>query len=285
MGNRFEFARGVSGPEEVLNDADTNLIVIGTRHNLHAGLTKRALEKGKHVFVEKPLAMNEDELAEVITTAARSEGQLMVGFNRRFSPLARAGKEFFARRQGPLSVLYRVSCGRIARDHWTQDPVEGGGRIIGEVCHFIDLIQFWTDARPVSVFAETISGGSFQIVDADSAFISLRLSDGSNACIAYLSEGDRRVNKERVEIFGGEKTFILDDFRCASFFEKGRERQRRLRAQDKGQAEQVRTVCDVVRGVRTAPISLDEIVATSRATFRILKSIRTRQPQEIMGDE
>src|SRR5206468_2605434 len=135
--------------------------------------------------------------------------------------------------------------------HWTQDPVEGGGRILGEVCHFIDLMQFWIGALPVSIFAETIAGKDFRSVNADSVFITLRFADGSNGCIAYLSEGDAALAKERVEIFGGQKTFVLDDFRSATFYEKGRERRKSLRAQDKGQAEQVRVVCDMVRGACT----------------------------------
>jgi len=190
-----------------------------------------------------------------------------------------AAKEFFGGRQGPLSVLYRVNAGRVPLNHWIQDPVEGGGRIIGEVCHFIDLLQFWIGTRPVSVFAEAIAAKDYQVVDSDSVFITMRFADGSNGCIAYLAEGDRGLAKERVEILGGQKSFVLDDFRSATFYDKGRERRKALRSQDKGQAEQVRTVCEVVRGLREVPISLEELATTTTATFRLLKSIRTGQPQ------
>jgi len=137
----FGFARAVSGTDEIIQDADINLVVIGTHHNLHAELAARALERNKHVFVEKPLAMNAQELDEVIRAASGSEAQLMVGFNRRFSPLAVKAKEFFSGRRAPLSILYRVNAGRVLPQDWIQDPVEGGGRIIGEVCHFVDLMD------------------------------------------------------------------------------------------------------------------------------------------------
>jgi predicted dehydrogenase/threonine dehydrogenase-like Zn-dependent dehydrogenase len=274
VGKRFGFAYAVSSAEEVIEDPEVNLVVIGTRHDRHAELATRALEQDKHVFVEKPLALNDVELDRVVQAAATSAGQLMVGFNRRFSPLARRAKDFFAGRTTPLSILYRVNAGRIPKDHWVQDAQEGGGRIIGEVCHFIDLMQFWTEARPVSVFAESVGSQSEQIIPADSVFITLRFADGSNGCVAFLSEGDSGLTKERVEIFGAGATFVIDDFRRASAYKNGREEQVSLRSQDKGQGEQVKRVCASVQEGAVAPITLDELVATSRATFRAVDSLR-----------
>ena len=155
---------------------------------------------------------------------------------------------------------------------------EGGGRIVGEVCHFIDLMQYLTGALPVSVFAESISAKSGKIVDADSVFITLRFADGSNGTVAYLSEGDKGLPKERVEIFGAGKVFVLDDFRRATLYKDGREEQVTLKAQDKGQQAQVRQVCASVLEGGPAPIGLDDLAATSRATFRVLDSLRERQP-------
>ncbi len=240
VGKRFGFAYAVSSADEVLDDANVNLVVIGTRHDTHAELARKALERNKHVFVEKPLALNDDQLESVLEAANSSSGKLMVGFNRRFSPLAQRAKEFFNGRETPLSILYRVNAGRIAKDHWTQNAEEGGGRIVGEVCHFIDLMQFLTGAPPVFVFAEAISAKSSKIVDDDSVFITLRFADGSNGCIAYLSEGDKALAKERVEIFGAGRVFVLDDFRRATLYKDGREEQVTLKAQDKGQQAQVR---------------------------------------------
>jgi predicted dehydrogenase/threonine dehydrogenase-like Zn-dependent dehydrogenase len=282
-GEKFGFAQAVSGPDEVLADSDANLIVIGTRHDSHAMLTAQALRSNRHVFVEKPLALNDEELDDVLRAAAESEGQLLAGFNRRFSPLARAGRKFFEGRSGPLSILYRVNAGRIPRGHWIQDAREGGGRIIGEVCHFVDLMQFWTGALPVSVFAEAVATNNHEIVEPDSVFITLRFADGSNGCIAYVAEGDNATAKERIEIFGEGKTFVLDDFRRATFYKNGKESRKDLKTQDKGQAELVRIVCAMVRDGAPAPISLEELAATTRATFRIVDSLRTGQPAKVLG--
>ena len=276
VGKRFGFAYAVSSADDVIDDPEVNLVVIGTRHDLHAELARRALEKNKHVFVEKPLALNDHELDSLVAAAADSQGKLMVGFNRRFSPLARQARDFFAGRTTPLSISYRVNAGRLPKEHWLSDPQQGG-RIIGEVCHFIDLMQFLANAPPVSVFAEAVSGKSEQILDSDSVFITLRFADGSNGCVAFLSEGDTGMTKERVEIFGAGKTFVIDDFRRASAYKNGREDQVSLRSQDKGQADEVRVLCSSLLEGHSAPISLDELVATTRATFRAIDSLRIGQ--------
>ena len=281
VGNRFGFARAVSGAEEVINDAEVNMVVIGTQHDVHASLSQRVLEANRHVFVEKPLALNDDELDAVLQAAQNSSGRLMVGFNRRFSPHARRARDVFAGRTGPLSIMYRVNAGRLPRDHWTHDPEKGGGRIIGEVCHFVDLLQFLIGAPPVSVFAEAVSGSSSATVSEDSVFITLRFADGSNGAIAYLAEGDAGLGKERVEIFGEGKVFVIDDFRRASLYRKGKEEQINLRSQDKGQAEEVRAVCAMVLEGGPSPISLDELEATTRATFRIRDSLRSGQREPV----
>jgi predicted dehydrogenase/threonine dehydrogenase-like Zn-dependent dehydrogenase len=281
VGKRFGFANAVSSADEVLDDAGVNLIVVGTRHDLHAELARKALERNKHVFVEKPLALDDEQLDAVLEAAGSSTGRLMVGFNRRFSPLALRAKEFFDGRDTPLSMLYRVNAGHIPKEHWTQNADEGGGRIVGEVCHFIDLMQFLTGAPPVSVFAESISAKSSKIVDSDSVFITLRFADGSNGAVAYLSEGDKGLAKERLEIFGAGRVFVLDDFRRATLSKDGREEQFVLKAQDKGQQAQVHEVCASVLSGGDAPIGLDELTATTRATFRVLDSLRERRPFDV----
>jgi len=278
VGDKYGFRECVSGADEVLADEHANLIVIATRHDTHAELARRALERGHHVFVEKPLALNEEELASVLQAAAGSDRQLMVGFNRRFSPSAVAAKEFFQDAKTPLSINYHVNAGRIPVDHWIQDPREGGGRIIGEVCHFIDLMQFLTGAVSTRVYAEAIAGRNAEVLDADSVFITLRFADGSNGSIAYLAEGDRALAKERVEIFGAGRTFVLDDFRRAIQISGGKEKRVRLSGQDKGQANEVRAVCRAVVEGGPAPIGLEDLAATTRATFGIIESLRTGLP-------
>jgi polar amino acid transport system substrate-binding protein len=281
VGKRFGFAYAVSSAEEVLDERAVNLVVIGTRHDTHAELARAALERNKHVFVEKPLALDDAQLDSVLEAAGNSSAKLMVGFNRRFSPLAQRAREFFKDRDTPLSILYRVCASRLPKEHWAQNAEEGGGRIVGEVCHFIDLMQYLTGAPPVYVFAESISAKSSKIVDADSVFVTLRFADGSNGAVAYLAEGDKGLAKERIEIFGAGQTFVLDDFRRATLYKDGREEQVALKAQDKGQQEQVRAVCASVLQGGPAPISLDELAATSRATFRALDSLRDRHPFEV----
>jgi polar amino acid transport system substrate-binding protein len=280
VGKRFGFQYAVSNAEEVLSDAQINLIIVGTRHDLHAELATKSLLANKHVLVEKPLALDDEELEKVITAASTSSALLMVGFNRRFSPLALQAKNFFAGRRVPLSISYRVNAGRLPKEHWLQDERQGGGRIIGEVCHFIDLLTFLAGAKPISVFAEAISAKSDKIVDADSVFITLKFEDGSNGTIAYLAEGDRLLAKERVEIFGEGKSLVLDDYRSVTMYRDGREKQVNLKAQDKGQKDQVTAVCAAVLSGE-APISLDDLASTSRATFRILDSLRERARIEL----
>jgi polar amino acid transport system substrate-binding protein len=281
VAERFGFRNCVSGADEVLADEEINLVVIATRHDSHAELVRRALERGRHVFVEKPLALNDEELDKVIAAATPSNGQLMVGFNRRFSPLAGAAQKFFKDRQTPLSINYRVNAGRVPLGHWAHHPSEGGGRIIGEVCHFIDFIQFMTGSLVTRVFAESISSRTHEIVSEDSVFITLRLADGSNGSIAYLAEGNSALPKERIEIFGAGKSFVIEDFRSAAAYENGREKKTKLREQDKGQKDEVRAVCAMVLEGKPSPISLEDLATTTRATFRIRDSLRTGLPVEV----
>ncbi|HYY99274.1 MAG TPA: Gfo/Idh/MocA family oxidoreductase, partial [Pyrinomonadaceae bacterium] len=239
----------------------------------------------KHVFAEKPLAIDEASLDSVLEAASKSDGVLTVGFNRRFSPHAREAKEFFRGVRAPLSILYRVNAGRVPRAHWTQDPEEGGGRIVSEVCHFVDFMQFLTGSTVARVYAEPVASDDREAVGEDSVFVTLRFADGSNGAVAYLAEGDRAMRKERVEIFGGGRTFVVDDFREAFAYRDGRETRTRLRAQDKGQREEVRAVCEALRRGGPAPIPLRELAAATRATFRILDSLRTGEAVEMMNAE
>lgn len=272
---KYDFKSAVASADEVINDVAVNLIVIATRHDSHASLAAKALRAGRHVFVEKPLALNEAELADVIDAASDTHAALMVGFNRRFAPLTVQAKEFFKSRTAPLSILYRVNAGRIPSSSWIQDEREGGGRIIGEVCHFVDTMQYLTDSLPVRVYAEAVRSRNEEVTDEDSVFVTIQFADGSNGCIAYLAEGDRALAKERIEIFGEGKTLVLDDFRAAQQFSNGRDEKIKSRGQDKGQAAEVSAVCDVVTKNAPAPISLESLIATTRATFCICESLRT----------
>lgn len=284
VGQRYGFARFVSGADEVLDEEGLSLLVIATRHDTHAELARRGLERGLDVFVEKPLALNDEELDALLEAAARSKGRLTVGFNRRFSPHALQAREFFKDRRSPLSILYRVNAGRVPRAHWTQDAREGGGRVRGEVCHFLDFMQYVTGSLVEKVYAEPVSSGDRESVDDDSVFVTLKFADGSNGTVAYLAEGDRALPKERVEIFGAGRTFVVEDFRAAASYAAGREARARLRAQDKGQRAEVRAVCAALRDGAPAPIPLEALANTTRATFRILDSLRTGEPKEVNSE-
>ena len=281
IGGQYGFASCVSDADQVIADAAANLIVIATRHDTHAALARKALEHNKHVFVEKPLAMNDAELDAVITAAANSTGRLMVGYNRRFSPAAKHARDFFGDRQSPLSIVFRVNAGRIPRDSWIQDPVQGGGRIVGEVCHFIDLMHFLTGSVTTRVYAESVTSCNHKVIAEDSAIITLRFADGSNGTIAYLAEGDKTLAKERIEIFGEGKSFVIDDFRRTYAYKNNRETTKKSIGQDKGQAEEVRKLFSMIVGGGESPIALDDLRATTRATFRVLDALRTGQSHEV----
>jgi predicted dehydrogenase/threonine dehydrogenase-like Zn-dependent dehydrogenase len=281
VGERFGFARFASDPEEVIDDPEVNLVVIAARHDTHAEYARRALARNLCVFVEKPLALTDEELDAVVEAAGSSQGRLAVGFNRRFSPLAQKCAEVFSDRRAPLSIVYRVNAGRLPAGHWVKDLSEGGGRIVSEVCHFVDLMQFFAGAPPVRVYAEPLRARGAEIGEEDSVFVTVAFADGSAGSINYLSEGDASLAKERVEIFGGGQTFIIDDFRAGVLQRGGREERIKLPRQDKGQLGMLRAVCAMVTGGRPAPVPVEELAATTRATFRIRDSLRAARPLEV----
>jgi polar amino acid transport system substrate-binding protein len=271
----------VETPEEIIASSSVNTVVIATRNDSHASLAAAALRAGKHVFVEKPLALDDEQLDDVVE-AARDAGVLLtVGFNRRFSPAGIAAKKFFSSVESPLSIVYRVNAGRLPAEHWGHDPKIGGGRIIAEVCHFVDLVQFLTDSRVTRVHAEAITSGNAAIIDDDSVVVNLKLADGSVATIAYLGEGDKSLPKERVEILGGGRSFIIDDFRETRSYAAGKETVNKLGRQDKGQAGEVTAFCRAIRTGSRSTIELAELINTTRATFRIVESLRSGQAVDV----
>jgi predicted dehydrogenase len=227
------------------------------------------LEAGKHVFVEKPLALDAGQLETVTAQAAGSSGTLMVGFNRRFAPFAVRLRESFGGR-GPLVMTYRVSAGRLPASHWTHDPVVGGGRIVGEVCHFVDLLAFLSGGQPEQVTAVAVGGGSE--LREDSVAATITFSDGSIGQIVYSALGDPGLAKERVEVMGEAGAGVLDDFRELRLYRGGQEEQVSEK-RDKGHdAELAAFVQGCETGVQQWPI--EEMAAVMRATFAIRDAIR-----------
>lgn len=281
---RFRFAFSSTDAKEVINDSNTNCVFIATRHSTHGELVLAALKKGKAVFVEKPLCLNQTELKAIFQAQQESGQALLVGFNRRFSPLAIQLKQAFGRKTSPYSMIYRVNAGFIPKDNWIQDPLQGGGRIIGEVCHFIDLMQFFTDADPIQVFAQSIKSGSDKETDEDSVMINITFSDGSIGTVHYLAIGDKSFPKERLEVFGAGSVAVLDDFKTATFTRNNNSSKFASSGQDKGHRTEVESFIASLQKNNTAPIPLNSLLLTTLTTFRALDSLRTGKPEQISLD-
>lgn len=259
---REGFANAATDPQAVLDDADTDCVFIATRHDSHASLAAAALRAGKHVFVEKPLALDHEQLADVVAAAEGAPGVLTVGFNRRFAPMMIAAKAAIASRAGPIAMHYRVNAGHVPGDSWLHGA-QGGGRIVGEACHFVDALTFLAGGPPVSVSAFRPEG----IDDTVSAV--LRFADGSTGTILYSSLGDSSLPKEYLEIFASGTVVRLDDFRKLHITTGGKTTTQSAAAQDKGQAGLVKAFYAAARDGAAAPIPLDELVAVSEATLDI----------------
>lgn len=264
VASRLGASLATTDVDELLCYEDLDAVVIATRHDTHATYAVRALEGGKHVFVEKPLALNESELSQVERAAASSESVLMVGFNRRYAPMASQLRDALAG-HGPLMITYRVNAGRLPASHWTHDPEIGGGRIVGEICHFVDFVSFLASAPVTAVTAAGIGGTSEPREDNVAAV--LQLGDGSIASIVYTALGDTSLAKERVEVMGELGAGVLDDFRQLTLHRGGSSKTHRGK-RDKGHAAEIDAFIGACRaGVAPRPVS--DLVAVMQATFQI----------------
>ena len=207
----------------------------------------------------------------------------MVGFNRRFAPISEELKKEFKNTGEPLVVNIRVNAGFIPKDHWSQIPEIGGGRIVGEVCHFIDLMQYFTDADPIKVYAESINTSNEQITSADNMAVTVKFSDGSVGNLTYLANGDKSLPKENIEVFSGGKVGIIQDFRAGSLHKENK--LTKLKSSGKGHLEEVHSFLDNVKEGKQSPISFESICLTTLTTFKILDSLSTGMPQEVSLDE
>ncbi len=265
------FARVAGNELEVIEDPAVDAVVIATRHGSHAELAVQALEQGKHVFCEKPLALDEDELRRALKAARQSEAILLVGFNRRFSPLLRELRSFVG--SGPLLAGYRVSAGRIPPEAWVHDLEQGGGRLIGEACHFLDSLVFLAGAGVRRVAAAAVDDSSVPLQARDNVVVNVSLADGSAGTITYVAAGSAAVSKERLEVFAGGRTAILDDFRSLDLYGETGRRTHEERQQEKGHREEVRSF---IEGMHTGipPVALDEIANVSLAALAVVESLR-----------
>lgn len=274
-GEKYGFAYCTTDTTQLLADESIDAVVVATRHGSHAKFAADALRAGKAVFVEKPLAIDEEGLRRVLDAQEASGGLLTVGFNRRFSPLVREMRAFFTPGL-PLAIQYRINAGPIPANVWVHDPEEGGGRIIGEVCHFVDLISFLTDDEPEEVFAYSIGGATAEL--HDTVTISIRYRRGSIGSINYFSTGDKSFPKEWIEVYSGNGIAVLDDFRQLTLTRAGKRRRVRRFSQEKGFDQEVAAFVKAIKTGGEPPIPLPSLVATTRATFAIEESLRTGRP-------
>ena len=258
----------------VFEDEAIDTIYVLTRHHDHAKLALRALQAGKHVFVEKPLALSQHELEELNAAAMETNRLLTVGFNRRFAPLAEQAVELLRGRVGTLSLIVTVNAGFIPRDHWIQDPEVGGGRIVGEACHFIDLVRFMVGSPISGVHVTTARDGAGRTVE-DIAHITLTFDDGSTAVVHYLANGARSFPKETIEAFFDGKTFVIDNWRCLRGWGVGTWRPWRGRKMDKGHQAEVQAWLSAIATGGPAPISLEDLFEVSRWSIRAAELARS----------
>jgi predicted dehydrogenase len=281
---KFGFAACTTDLEGIFDDPQINAVMIATRHHLHAPLAIRALQAGKHVFVEKPLALDEDQLHTLLKTVnSESSARLMVGFNRRFAPLTQRVKEVYEARGGPLAIHYRVNAGHVPPEHWVHDSQEGGGRIIGEVCHFVDWMHYLTGVAPRHVYTQALPAGGRHIAE-DNVLITVTFADGSVGSIHYLANGDPRLPKERIEVFGSGAVAIVEDFQSAYVIQQGKRTKlggRLWSRQDKGHAAELQAFIAAVETGGDAPIPFDSAALVTLTTFRIRDSLRENMPMPI----
>ncbi len=279
---QFGFGSVAANADEIFSDERIGTVFIATRHDLHASLAAKGLRSGKNVFVEKPLALTEEELISIGQLFRGMDEKerpvLMVGFNRRFAPLTKAINVFFEDVAEPLVINYRINAGYIPLTHWTQNPTEGGGRIIGEVCHFIDLIQSITKSKVERVFAESVSSDNARMVSNDNVNISLRMKDGSLGVVTYVANGDSALPKERIEITGGMRAAVIDNFQRAFLYKNGKEKRIGTGKIDKGITGEVESFIVSVSTDRHELITFDELVNTTLATFRVMSSLSIGEP-------
>ena len=278
LGLRFGFGEASSDFNDLCTDPGIDAVVIATRHNLHAAQVMAALGAGKHVFVEKPLALDRDELRQVQHAAERSPKLLMVGFNRRFAPLALRLQQFFAERAAPLVMTYRINAGPLPPESWIRDRAVGGGRIVGEVCHFIDLLSFVAGALPTRVQAAGAADAGGQ---ADQVLATLSFDDGSVGVIAYAAGGDASYPKERLEVLGAGRLAVLEDFRTLELSQGGKRQYARSLGQNKGHHAEAEAFIAAIASGGGAPIALASLLRTTAATFAIEEALRTGLAQTL----
>jgi len=280
LATKFGFRYSAAGSADVVEDPETDVVFITTPHNTHAGLVVEALSHGKHVFVEKPLGIDEEQLAAVERAYAEhalpSGLRLMCGFNRRFAPLTVKAAALLGASDGPLSMVYTINAGALPRGHWAGDLEVGGGRIVGEGCHFIDLLSFLARAPVASVHAVTTGAAE------DEATIVVRMMNGSTGTLHYFPSGHRSFPKETLEVFAGGRVLVLQNFRTLRGYGIPRFRRLALWSQDKGHRQAIESFLGAIREGRETPIPFESSTNVTRATFAAVRAARTGGPERCL---
>ena len=280
---KFGFDEATSDLNVVFSDPKIDAVVIATRHDSHAALACRALEAGKHVFIEKPLALNTLDLARVLETYDRvaqlhstTPPVLTVGFNRRFAPQIQKMKSLLSELNEPKSFVMTVNAGAIPGSHWVHDPVVGGGRVVGEGCHFIDLLRFLC-GHPITAVQATMLGRQSAVeIRDDKLSMTLSFADGSFGTVHYLANGHRSISKERLEVFCAGRVLQLDNFRKLTAVGWKKFRKMNLWSQDKGQLAEVRAFLQAITAGGPPPIPIDELAEVTRVSFDVMRAAESR---------
>ena len=273
VAERFGFERCTSDEEDIFAARDVNTVFIATRHDSHARYVRQAIQAGKHVFVEKPLCLNETELEDILQAHQGQDSlQLMVGFNRRFAPLAVVLKSKLG--GGPMAMIYRINAGAIPADTWIQDPAIGGGRIVGEACHFIDFLTFLCGSLPTLIHAAAVPDPDGL---NDTVNINLQFANGSIGTVSYFANGSKSLDKEYVEVYQSGQTAILRDFKQLEIHGSRKPFRKKLINQDKGQARMVQAFVERVKSGGPPLIAPEEIARVTQCTFAAHESLKTRQ--------
>ena len=288
---KYGFNKETTDYKDILSDPNIDAVVILTPHSLHSRMVIDSLKAGKHVFVEKPLCINEAELNEIMRTYKEinnkngpDEGNLllMVGYNRRFSPHAAKMKEIIKNRQDPLVVHYLINAGYVPPDHWVHSEEEGGSSVVGEICHFVDFMQFLTGLNPMRVYAERVSANNRSVVNNDNVTITLKFEDGSVGNITYSASGDRAFSREQITVFCEGLAIYLKDFKELKWYREGKRKTFKTMNQEMGYKQELTHFVKVLEGRIDPRIMPRDIFLSTKAVFAIDKALAIGRPVDII---
>ncbi len=278
---KFGFTHTCTNYKELVNNKDINTIIILASHNIHAEIALEAMKAGKHIFIEKPLCINKDELLrinEMYSEYTRSGHVFMVGYNRSFSPHICKLQEILNDRKEPLMMNYRVNAGFLKSNHWVHSEEEGGSRIIGEMCHFVQLFQYLTQKKPIQIYAQRLSGNNATVMNSDNISVIVKFNDGSIGTLVYTALGDRAYSREQLEVFSEGNTGVSYDYKKTKIWKNGKKKIFQTWNQELGYKEELEYFFGCIHGNRKFELSENAIFSPSQMTFAIIDSLNTGLP-------